>query len=159
MLRIASSCMILVTVLDTPSAYGTFHGVSTAEKEEPQVPASREGGRRPGEARGKSRTAWPSRPSAAHCPGWRTCSNIPYHRPWLIGVNWRRPRSGRGIICDGQYDVQEKSAPLSSGEGAGEGLTCFYPLPIILPTYAGQSGLSLPDPAAQMASSGKPISL
>src|SRR4029434_10402635 len=31
-LRIASSCMIVVTVLDTPSAYGTFNGVSTEEK-------------------------------------------------------------------------------------------------------------------------------
>src|SRR5882672_1521015 len=79
MLRIASSCMIIVTVLDMPSAYGSFHEGSTAEKEEPQAPTRREGGRRPGEVREKSRPAWPSRPSAAHCPGWRTCSNIPHH--------------------------------------------------------------------------------
>jgi hypothetical protein len=31
-LRIASSCMIRVTVLDTLSAYGSFHEVSTKEK-------------------------------------------------------------------------------------------------------------------------------
>src|SRR6266700_8108137 len=60
-LRIASSCMIIVTVLDTSSAYGSFHGVSMADKAKPQAPSPRQ----------------PYRPSAAHCPGWRTCSNIP----------------------------------------------------------------------------------
>src|SRR5919201_4128945 len=42
-LRIASSCMIIVTVLDTPSAYESLHGVSMAEKEESlccKLPAS-----------------------------------------------------------------------------------------------------------------------
>ena len=44
------------------------------------------------------------------------------------------------------------------GEGAGEELTCFRPLPILLPADAGQSGPSLPALAAQMVSSGKHLS-
>src|SRR6266702_3648218 len=69
-LRIASSCRVIVAVLDMPSAYGSLRGVSMAEKAEPQAPARRDGVEGPGR-RGENRelpNPYCNSPCAA-CPG------------------------------------------------------------------------------------------
>ena len=60
--------MIVVTVLDMPSAYGSLHVVSMAEKAEPQAPVRREGVEDPGR-RGKNR--------ALHSPAAHRCFGAP----------------------------------------------------------------------------------